>query len=97
MTRPARKLAALHHFRAIWPVTDPTVPYADLIAAAREDLPAVALRHGVRVHRATAPRVIEGRMVPGSGGAQHVVVIDASVVRLRDVSDDAARKNASAA
>jgi DNA polymerase-3 subunit epsilon len=34
-------------FRAIWPITDETVPVRDLIAEARADLPAVARRHGL--------------------------------------------------
>ncbi|MCR6647777.1 MAG: hypothetical protein NVV70_06415 [Cellulomonas sp.] len=72
-------------------MTDPSVPYAVLIEGARADLPDVALRHGVKVIRAAHAAVIDGRRVPGSGGAQYVVVIEASVVRLRDLPETLSR------
>lgn len=67
-------------FRALWPVTDPTVPAVDLLTEATDDLPALARRHGARsiVHHG-APVLHEGRSVPGSGGAAHVITIDAWV------------------
>lgn len=70
----------LSRFRALWPVTDPTVPAVDLLAEAQADLPAVARRHGARnIVWHAAPVLREGRSTPGSGGAAVVVTIDALV------------------
>ena len=67
-------------FRALWPVTDETLPAVDLLAESTRDLPAVARRHGARsIVWHDAPVLREGRSVPGSGGAAVVVTIDAWV------------------
>lgn len=72
--------------RAIWPITDETVPARELIAEARADLPTVARRHGLVItgDLATCPvRIAQGRGVPGSGGAHRVLIaeIDAETIR----------------
>ena len=85
MTAPAETPeppGPLSRFRALWPITDPTTPLIDVLTDAVADLPAVARRHGARTVVHHAPPVIRsGRTVPGSGGAAHVVTIDA-VIRL---------------
>jgi hypothetical protein len=82
-------LVTTHRFRAIWPVVDEGISHGVLIGEALEDLPAVALRHGVRLIKNTAAvRVCEGRLVPGSGGARLVVVADVACVRLVDIPED---------
>lgn len=79
----------VHRFRAIWPVIDDTLPTPALLAEALDDLPAVGLRHGVRVlPKSAVARIAEGRTVPGSGGAQTVVVIDVAAVRIADIPED---------
>lgn len=76
-------------FRAIWPVVDESVPLKELLDEAAADLPAVARRHGLVVRSALHPRVARGRDVPGSGGADLVVLIDVEVVRIRDLRREA--------
>lgn len=66
-------------FLAVWPVIDPTVPDVDLLAEARADIRAVALRHGCRLADIGQPTIRDGRTVPGSGGAARVVVCTATV------------------
>jgi hypothetical protein len=73
--------------RAIWPVTDDTIPTADLIAEARADLPAVARRHGLVITGDTAHcavRIAKGRGVPGSGGARRVLIAEVPAETIRD-------------
>ena len=67
-------------FRALWPVINADLPAEHLLAEAQADLPAVARRYGARsIVWHDAPVLREGRSVPGSGGAAHVVTIDALV------------------
>lgn len=78
------KTAPRHRFRAMWPVEDQTMPPRRLLAEAEADLADVAFRHGVRVVAAAPGTIVEGRTVPGSGGAALVVLIECIVERLRD-------------
>ena len=60
-------------FHAVWPITDPGMLSADLIAEAAQDLPNVAARHRVRITGAPRFQVRAGRGVQGSQGAAYVV------------------------
>lgn len=67
-------------FRAIWPIVNneaagPT--NEELLQAALEDLPAVAQRHRVKITGAGRGYITAAARIPGSGGAGHVVVIEA--------------------
>lgn len=72
-------------FRAIWTVVDPGVGLKQLMDEAVGDLPAVARRHGLVVTGTPRPRVARGQDVPGSAGAETVVLIDVEAVRIRDL------------
>lgn len=85
----------LYRFRAVWPVTDMTVPRLDLLAEALADLRNVATRHGAHVLTThPVPVLLPGRAVPGSGGAERVVVIDVEAVRLRDLPEGGVAREA---
>ncbi len=73
--------------RAIWPITDPTIPTAELAAEARADLPTVARRHGLVITGDITHcpiRIADGRGVPGSGGARRVLVAEIEAETIRD-------------
>ncbi|UYM26621.1 hypothetical protein SEA_BAUER_72 [Arthrobacter phage Bauer] len=73
-------MTSTHTFRAVWPVIDGTgtaTTDAELIALAIGDLPAVAHRHNATIVGPPRACIADGRRVPGSGGARHVVVIEA--------------------
>jgi hypothetical protein len=53
---------------------------AELIAQAIGDLPNVAHRHGANIVGPPRACIADGRRVPGSGGARHVIVIEAPAV-----------------
>lgn len=76
-----------YRFRAMWPVADTTSPAVDLMDEAVRDLPDVARRHGLQVVDHRPPVIVPGTSLPGSGGAAHVVIIDARVVRIRDMAN----------
>ena len=63
-------------FQAVWPVLDPTMDTADLIAEAIEDLPRVARRHGAITIGEPTVRVLPGAQVPGAGTTGLVVVAE---------------------
>ena len=67
-------------FQAVWPITDPTIPFETLIDEAREDMPAVATRHGATITGEAAFRVVDGRTQPGSQGAALCVVATAPAI-----------------
>jgi len=69
-----------HVFRAVWPVTDSSIIAQDLIAEAYEDLPNVATRHGAQIVGEPKCGMFAGNRVPGSGGAQRVIVIEAPAI-----------------
>jgi len=72
-----------HAFRAVWPIVEGTgtaTTNAELIAQAIGDLPNVAHRHGATIIGAPRACIADGRRVPGSGGARHVIVIEAPAV-----------------
>ncbi len=76
-------------FRAIWPVVDEDgLGVRALLDQAIDDLPKVARRYGLRpIMRTVTTGIVEGRHVPGSGGARLVVVADVAVVRIADIPD----------
>jgi hypothetical protein len=72
-----------HTFRAVWPVIEDTgtaTTVAQLIQQALDDLPNVANRHGAQIIGTARGGIHDGRRVPGSGGARHVVVIEAPAI-----------------
>ena len=73
-------------FQAVWPITDPGMPYPELFEEARRDLPAVASRHQARITGEPHFEVRAGRRVPGSNGAAFVVTCSApaEAVKPRD-------------
>lgn len=70
-------------FQAVWPITDQTLPFADLVAEAEQDLPAVATRHGATITGPAVFKVVDGRTQPGSQGAAQCVVATAPAVARR--------------
>lgn len=73
-------------FQAVWPIitgggkegaTD-----ADLILQALQDLPAVALRHRVKLTGMPKVAITDGRKYPGSAGARKVVLIETPAVAI---------------
>lgn len=75
MTRPTG-------WRAIWPVLNPGLPLEDLIRKAKGDLPAVATRHRVLLVGRQRWSIRPGQDVPGSAGAEWVVVCESCVTVL---------------
>ncbi len=73
----------MSRFLALWPIIDDTVPMHDVLDEARQDLPAVARRHGLRVLAHDTPLIQPGHRTPGSGGAALVVTIRADVEPIR--------------
>lgn len=72
-------------FQAVWPITDPTIPFETLIDEAREDLAAVATRHGATITGDGVFKVVDGRTQPGSqGAALCVVAIAPAIARKRN-------------
>ncbi|MCZ9884124.1 hypothetical protein [Arthrobacter sp. B2a2-09] len=72
-----------HTFRGVWPVVEGTgtaTTDAELILQAIGDLPSVAHRHNATIVGPPRACIADGRRVPGSGGALHVVVIEAPAV-----------------
>ncbi|NWL13278.1 hypothetical protein DM793_18600 [Paenarthrobacter nitroguajacolicus] len=81
-TEPA-PASPTHTFRAVWPVIEgegTATTVAQLIRQAIDDLPNVANRHGAKIIGTARGGVHDGRRVPGSGGARHVVVVEAPAV-----------------
>ena len=70
------------HFRALWPITDPSMTLAELANEALPDLEAIT--HRSRVQAIGRPRwcIRPGRDVPGSGGAEQVLIADLAVVAI---------------
>lgn len=72
---------ATHTFRAIWPIVQGSgadaTSDADLLRMAAEDLPNVATRHHATITGPARGYITEGRLVQGSGGHAHVVVVEA--------------------
>ncbi|HAY44077.1 MAG TPA: hypothetical protein DCY59_11270 [Micrococcaceae bacterium] len=64
-------------FRAVWPITDDTIPFAALKFEAEQDLPAVAARHGATITGPATFKVVDGRTQSGSQGAAQCVVATA--------------------
>lgn len=64
-------------FRAVWPITDDTVPWHQLVAEAYADLENVAARYRVRIDPDAQPRVFRApaSLVPGSGGLTDTVLV----------------------
>lgn len=60
-------------FQAVWPITDPGMPAAELISQAARDLPNIASRHRVRITGEPRFQVRIGRHVQGSQGAKRVI------------------------
>jgi CTP:molybdopterin cytidylyltransferase MocA len=72
-----------HTFRAIWPIVNgagTAETDADLILQALGDLPDVARRHHATITGTPRACITEGRLIQGSGGHAHVVVIEAPAV-----------------
>lgn len=69
-----------HVFRAVWPVVSTGHPIADLLDEALEDLPNVARRHNAVIVGKAQAGLMDGRRVPGSGGAAQVLVIEAPAI-----------------
>jgi hypothetical protein len=67
-------------WRAIWPVLNTGLPLDDLMRKAKADLPAVAKRHRVELVGRQRWTVRPGQDVPGSAGAEWVVVCESCVV-----------------
>lgn len=69
-------------FRAIWPILDETVPWADLVRQASDDLPEVLARAHARILRPGRFSLARSETVPGSGRvAGSVLVYEAPAVR----------------
>ncbi|PSS43610.1 hypothetical protein C6401_10785 [Arthrobacter woluwensis] len=64
-------------FRAIWPVVDESPTEDELIQEGLADLPSVALRHHVAITGQPGFRLMPGARVPGSNGADLVLVAQA--------------------
>lgn len=83
MTKPKPRPApptATHTFRAVWPIVEGTgtaTTDAELISRAIGDLPNVAHRHQATIIGPPRACIADGRRVPGSGGAQYVVIVEA--------------------
>ena len=83
MTKKKRPAAPTHMFRAIWPVVHGNGAARtdeDLIRMATADLPNVATRHHATIAGPARGYVTEGRLIQGSGGHAHVVVIEAPAI-----------------
>ncbi len=61
-------------FEAVWPVVDPTMPRAELLREAAEDLPNVIARHSAQVMGIPKFALKPGQGVAGSQGAALVVI-----------------------
>ena len=68
--------------RAVWPVVDESlIPTPEvLVAEALADLPNVARRSRCEIAGPAQAAVLEGRLVPGSGGARWVVLAQCDAV-----------------
>lgn len=81
MTKPKKKPAPTHTFRAFWPVIGEPVHTAadldELLSTAAHDLRNVALRHRARITGPGRGYLAPGRDFPGAHGAIQVVVIEA--------------------
>jgi|GEM_PF-6638894 len=65
-------------FQAFWPVADPAATEGQLIGEAIDDIHHVAARHGAKITSHPTFRFMPGRLVPGSGGADRVLVAQAT-------------------
>lgn len=61
-------------FEAVWPVVDPTMPRAELLREAAEDLPNVVARHSAQLMGTPKFALKPGQGVAGSQGAALVVM-----------------------
>ena len=78
-------------FQAVWPINDQTIPFADLVFEAEQDLPAVATRHGATITGPAVFKVVDGRTQPGSQGAEQCVIATApAITRKRNYGRTAA-------
>lgn len=74
-----------HTFRAVWPIIDGTGTAetdTELILQALGDLPAVARRHHATITGTPRACITEGRLIQGSAGHKHVVVVEANATAL---------------
>lgn len=73
-------------FQAVWPIHNMggkvEATDADLILQALQDLPAVALRHRVKLTGMPKAAITDGRRFPGSNGARKVVLIETPAEQL---------------
>lgn len=71
-------------FRAIWPIVNNDSAGAtneELLQLALDDLPAVALRHHVKVTGNARGYITDASKIPGSGGTGKVLVLEAPAIR----------------
>lgn len=82
MTSPSvARIRPLFVFRALWPITDMTLPLGDLIAAAEVDLPVVAALQHAEVQSGGRWSVAPSSRVPGSGNiTANVLIYEAPAV-----------------
>ena len=72
------------HFRAWWPITDPTMTLDELAAeAVAHHLPELLRRNRYRLAGRGRWSIHHGRDLPGTGGAHLVLVADLPIVRLQ--------------
>ncbi len=62
-------------FRAIWPITDETVPYDELIVAARAEVPTLVNRAHARLAGPIRFHLARSVDVPGSGRVTPSVLV----------------------
>ena len=62
-------------FRAIWPITDETVGYAELCRQATDDLPALVAQAKARLTRPGRFSIAPSDKVPGSGRVTDAVLV----------------------
>jgi hypothetical protein len=63
-------------FRAIWPIQDDDATIDQLITEAQADLPRLLAAERVRATDDGTWRILPGQRIPGSGGAEIVLVAD---------------------
>ena len=76
-----------HPYRCMWQCWDPDANPVELLRHARTVLKEDVARLGFQVVTAGAPKLLEGRDVPGSAGAPLVTQITCEVVRTRDLPE----------
>lgn len=80
-------------FRAVWPITDESMPYADLCRTAEDDLPLLIAQAKARLLRRGRFSIAPSASVPGSGRVtESVLIYEAPAVRapIRDYRKAAA-------